>query len=135
MPSLTSPSRRSSALPNCSRKTQSFTLSIVLCISESCVPTQQWRYINLADAKADSTLRSSLEVPQPSTNRALRWLTSEVGRDPVYSTRYGRQRGTIVSMLQAKKVEFLPLYYLRGIFYLKERISSNKANKNYHTDI
>ena len=30
--------------------------------------------------------------PQPNTNRALRPLTSEVGRDPVHSTRYGRQR-------------------------------------------
>ena len=45
-----------------------------------------------SDAKADSTLRSSRAVPHPSTNRALRRLTSEVGRDPVYSTRYGRQR-------------------------------------------
>ena len=45
-----------------------------------------WRII------ADSTLRCSQAVPHPSTNRALRRLTSEVGRDPVYSTRYGRQR-------------------------------------------
>ena len=42
--------------------------------------------------KADSTLRSSQAVPHPSTNRALRCLTSEVERDPVHSTRYGRQR-------------------------------------------
>ena len=42
--------------------------------------------------KAGSTLRSSRAVPHPSTNRALRRLTSEVGRDPVHSTRYGRQR-------------------------------------------
>ena len=42
--------------------------------------------------KADSTLRSSQAVPHPSTNRALRRLTSEVRRDPVHSTRYGRQR-------------------------------------------
>ena len=42
--------------------------------------------------KADSTLRSSRAVPHPSTNRALRRLTSEVRRDPVYSTRYGRRR-------------------------------------------
>ena len=33
--------------------------------------------------------------PHPSTNRALRRLTSEVGRDPVHSTRYGRQRRCI----------------------------------------
>ena len=43
-------------------------------------------------AKAGSTLRSSQAVPHPSTNRALRRLTSEVRRDPVHSTRYGRQR-------------------------------------------
>ena len=42
--------------------------------------------------KADSTLRSSRAVPHPSTDRALRRLTSEVRRDPVHSTRYGRQR-------------------------------------------
>ena len=42
--------------------------------------------------KADSTLRASRAVPHPSTDRALRRLTSEVGRDPVHSTRYGRQR-------------------------------------------
>ena len=41
---------------------------------------------------ADSTLRSSRAVPHPSTNRALRRLTSEVRRDPVHSTRYGRRR-------------------------------------------
>ena len=44
------------------------------------------------DKKADSTLRASRAVPHPSTDRALRRLTSEVGRDPVHSTRYGRQR-------------------------------------------
>ena len=42
--------------------------------------------------KADSTQRSSQAVPHPSTNRALRCLTSEVERDPVHSTRYGRRR-------------------------------------------
>ena len=42
--------------------------------------------------KADSTRRASRAVPHPSTDRALRRLTSEVGRDPVHSTRYGRQR-------------------------------------------
>ncbi len=45
-----------------------------------------------AERKADSTLRSSQAVPHPSTNRALRRLTSEVRRDPVHSTWYGRQR-------------------------------------------
>ena len=45
-------------------------------------------------SKADSTQRSSQAVPHPSTNRALCRLTSEVRRDPVHSTRYGRQRTT-----------------------------------------
>ena len=46
------------------------------------------------EQKADSTLRCSQAVPHPSTDRALRRLTSEVGRDPVHSTRYGRRRST-----------------------------------------
>ena len=45
--------------------------------------------------KAGSTPGCSQAVPHPSTNRALRCLTSEVGRDPVDSTRYGRQRTSI----------------------------------------
>ena len=53
--------------------------------------TGQW----VNPQKADSTLRSSQAVPHPSTNRALRRLTSEVERDPVHSTRYGRQRETM----------------------------------------
>ena len=52
--------------------------------------------------KADSTLRSSQAVPHPSTNRALRRLTSEVRRDPVHSTRYGRQRGSCTATLQRR---------------------------------
>ena len=40
--------------------------------------------------KASSTLRASRAVPHPGTDRALRRLTSEFGRDPVHSTRYGR---------------------------------------------
>ena len=32
------------------------------------------------------------EIGLNRTNRALRRLTSEVGRDPVHSTRYGRQQ-------------------------------------------
>ena len=42
--------------------------------------------------KADSTLRTSQAVPHPSTIRALCHLTSEVERDPVHLTWYGRQR-------------------------------------------
>ena len=42
--------------------------------------------------KAGSTWGCSQAVPHPSTNQALRRLTSEVERDPVHSTWYGRQR-------------------------------------------
>ena len=37
-------------------------------------------------------MRASRAVPHPNADRALRRLTSEVRKDPVYSTRYGRQR-------------------------------------------
>ena len=72
--------------------------------------------------KASSTLRSSRAVPHPSTNRALRRLTSEFGRDPVHSTRYGRWRhpmfaipfsgrnwaATCLPLIQKKPPEFEP---------------------------
>ena len=41
--------------------------------------------------------RSSQAVSHPSTDRALRRLTSEVRRDPVHSTRYGRQRTSVIA--------------------------------------
>ena len=50
---------------------------------------------DVAKPKADSTLRYSQAVPDPNTNRALSHLTSEVRRDPVHSTRYGRQQMSI----------------------------------------
>ena len=58
--------------------------------------------------KADSTLRTSRAVPHPSTDRALRRLTSEVRRDPVHSTRYGRQRSSksFSSRFLFQKLEF-----------------------------
>ena len=43
-------------------------------------------------AKAGSTQRCSQAVPHPGTSRALHRLTSEVRRDLVHSTRYGRQQ-------------------------------------------
>ena len=42
--------------------------------------------------KASSTQGCSRTVPQFSTDRALRRLTAEFERDPVYSARYGRWR-------------------------------------------
>ena len=38
-------------------------------------------------------------VPHPSTDRALRRLTTEVRRDPVHSTRYGRQRTSYLQQI------------------------------------
>ena len=40
--------------------------------------------------KVNGTRRASQAVPHPSTDRALRRLTSEFGWDRVYSTQYGR---------------------------------------------
>ena len=43
-------------------------------------------------AKAYNT-RDSQDVSDPSTNRAQRCLTCQIGRDGVLSTRYGRKQG------------------------------------------
>ena len=58
--------------------------------------------------KADSTLRTSRAVPHPSTNRALCRLTSEVERDPVHSTRYGRQRTLLGRPVTPQKSGIFP---------------------------
>ena len=42
--------------------------------------------------KASGTLRASQAVPHPSTDRALRSLTSEFGWDRVLSAQYGRRQ-------------------------------------------
>ena len=42
--------------------------------------------------KANGTRRASQAVPHPSTDRALRCLTSEFGWDRVHSSQYGRWR-------------------------------------------
>ena len=66
---------------------------VCVCVcARACVRAGPVASLEVWRAKAGSTLRSSRAVPHPSTNRALRRLTSEVGRDPVHSTRYGRQR-------------------------------------------
>jgi hypothetical protein len=57
---------------------------------------------NGRNQKASSTLRSSRAVPHPSTNRALRRLTSEFGRDPVHSTRYGRWRQLMIFIFEGQ---------------------------------
>ena len=54
--------------------------------------------------KADSTLRTSQAVPHPSTIRALSRLTSEVRRDPVHSTRCGRQRMCVLFVVTTSEL-------------------------------
>ena len=70
-----------------------------VCLLYLKIHTPAWRlfFVKLqngssAQEKASSTLRASRAVPHPGTDRALRRLTSEFGRDPVHSTRYGRWR-------------------------------------------
>ena len=53
--------------------------------------------------KASGTLRFSRAVPQLTTDRALRRLTSEFGRDPVYSSRYGRWRKYYLKIIDNPK--------------------------------
>ena len=53
-------------------------------LHDECIPR------DVTIKRASSTPRASQAVTHPSTNRALQWLTSEFGRDPVYSLRYGR---------------------------------------------
>ena len=82
--------------------------TVIRLLSAGAAPAKMSR----AWQKAGGTLRCSQTVPQSSTDRALRRLTSEFGRDPVYSARYGRQRRLGVEFLkmialpitQAKKI-------------------------------
>jgi hypothetical protein len=76
--------------------------------------------------KAGSTLRSSRAVPHPSTNRALRRLTSEVGRDPVHSTRYGRQR-VPVYMAPAQIAIFACVFRLWCLCKVGSTLRSSRA--------
>ena len=59
---------------------------------QACTPQiQKWA------EKASGTRRASQAVPHPSTDRALRCLTSEFGWDRVYSSQYGRWRNSVRS--------------------------------------
>ena len=59
-------------------------------ISFVCGSTTLGKAAIITVATADSTLKTSRAVPHPSTNRALCRLPSEVEKDPVRSSRYGR---------------------------------------------
>ena len=56
------------------------------------IDVQACKICMTSSIKAVSTLRGSLGVPHPSTNRAFHCLTSEFKWDPVCSAEYGRQR-------------------------------------------
>lgn len=68
-------------------------LSVELAVTSACGRIKAYNvYISKREVieKASSTLRTSRAVTHPSTIRALRCLTSEFGRDPVFSSQYGR---------------------------------------------
>ena len=65
--------------------------------------------------KAVSTLRSSLGVPHPSTNRAFHCLTSEFKWDPVYSVEYGRQQTIEPHSLSYDILTQQEVVYSRGL--------------------
>ena len=87
-----------------------------------------WRRLSgqLPAAKADSTPRASRAVPHPSTDRALCRLTSEVRRDPVHSTRYGRQRHSVYAGQPPRQRRFAasgaPLACLLVVFLAPEAV-------------
>ena len=61
-----------------------------LCIGQKqCMRTFRWCFISLFRQKRYNTWCSQA-VSHPSTNQALRCLTSVIGREPVHSTWYGR---------------------------------------------
>ena len=64
-------------------------------------------------AKAGRTLRCSQAVPHPSTNRALCRLPSEVRRDSVRSTRYGRQQKSACRFSSNSKLKLIAKGELR----------------------
>ena len=81
------------------------------------------------ECKADSTLRSSRAVPHPSTNRALRRLTSEVRRDPVHSTRYGRRRPLVIFQIRPYHAKLLQYYRRTALATLPETLRPSSAEK------
>ena len=81
------------------------------------------------DKKADSTLRSSQAVPHPSTNRALCHLTSEVRRDPVHWTRYGRQRQCHFRLINERA--FAGTYFPIFLIYTSQNSSQSPKKSKY----
>ena len=69
---------------------ETFALFVLSVISLFCHNWRQQQQCMQPCQKASSTQSASHPVPHGSTERALRRLTSEFGRDPVYSSRYGR---------------------------------------------
>ena len=65
----------------------------VECVSKSV--TKFFQHQIRATQKASGTRRASQAVPHPSTDRALRCLTSEFGWDRVHSSQYGRWQNTL----------------------------------------
>ena len=101
-------------------------------------PQSQWHpQEGGQNQKASSTLKSSRAVPHPSTNRALRRLTSEFGRDPVHSTRYGRWQYIVFEEILGQhtnlilKPSSLPNQHATNIQYPILQISCRKYPQTY----
>ena len=74
----------------------------------------------LCYTKAVSTLRGSLGVPHPSTNRAFLCLTSEFEWDPVCSAEHGRQQSkcfccTVYHMILCYETLWLWLHVFEAV--------------------
>ena len=81
--------------------------------------------------KAVSTLRCSLGVPHPSTNRAFHCLTSEFEWDPVYSAEYGRQQITEPHSLSYDILTQQEVVYSRGLRVIHWLLSRVMMHSRY----
>src|SRR3954447_23765091 len=82
--------------------------------------SKMWMF---AGAKAYNT-RDSQDVSDPSTNRAQRCLTCQIGRDGVFSARYGRKR---------KGWSEGEPYYNKNLYMRKRRVPRKSPSPKMHT--
>ena len=112
-------------------------------LKECAVPTMASLEICEPTQKASSTQMASQAVPHPSTDRALRRLTSEFGRDLVYSSRYGRLQPLTCSLLRFRMSEASTMlasnsgeliFWFRHIFPFFSTFSSRQKTTPKTTD-
>ena len=79
---------------------------------------------------ANGTRRTSQAVPHPSTDRALRRLTSEFGWDRVYSTQYGRWQKYMCPFATESEVSACAgLFFLCKTQIFKKASSTRRASQ------